>query len=125
MNDKERRDRLSFAIRAAMGDRSAQQIADAMEPHRSKETISRWARGETIPSALDVEPLARALGVKPELLVSPPELPAYPLAEYLVADAVAAGAAEGRERARRPRGGEAPSAPEPLPTRPTRAAGRG
>ena len=45
--DKQRRDRLAFAIRAAMGQRSAQSIAEAMEPKRSKETVARWARGET------------------------------------------------------------------------------
>jgi transcriptional regulator with XRE-family HTH domain len=91
MTDKARRERLSFAIRAAMGERTAQQIADRMDPKRSKETIARWARGETVPSALDVGPLAAALGVRPELLVNPPDLPAYPLAQYLVPDSVAAG----------------------------------
>src|SRR6185369_12412485 len=79
--DKERRERLAFAIRAAMGKRSAQDIAVVIEPHRSKETIARWARGETVPSALDVEPLAVALGVTPLFLVSPPDVPTYPLAD--------------------------------------------
>lgn len=48
--------------------RSAQDIANAMEPKRSKETVARWARGDTVPSALDIEPLATALGVTVEFL---------------------------------------------------------
>lgn len=103
-----------------MGKRTAQDIADAMDPHRSKETVARWARGETVPSALDVGPLAAALGVRPELLVSPPEIPSYPLGDYLVDAAVASGVDEGRRRA-----GEDPGTPARLPQRPPRAAGAG
>lgn len=119
--DKERRDRLAFAIRAAMGGRSAQDIADVIEPKRSKETIARWARGETVPSALDVGPLATALGVRADLLIAPPELPAYPLADYLVAQEVAEGLQEARQRAHRPRVGEAPSTLQRRPQRHARA----
>ena len=86
VTDVVRRDRLAFAIRAAMGKRNAQQIAATMSPSRSKETVARWARGETVPSALDVGPLARALGVRVDFLVDPPELPSYPLSDYLVSD---------------------------------------
>lgn len=39
-----------------------------MEPKRSKETVARWARGDTVPSALDIEPLATALGVTVEFV---------------------------------------------------------
>jgi transcriptional regulator with XRE-family HTH domain len=118
MTDIDRRERLSFAIRAAMNGRTAEAIASAMDPHRSKETVARWARGETVPSALDIEPLAAALGVKPILLVSPPALPDYPLADYLVESAVQAGQAEGARRAdnqgarvrgKRPRSPERPA----------------
>jgi len=77
-----------------MGKRSAQEIAESMEPRRSKETVARWARGETVPSALDVGPLAIALGVKATFLVNPPELPEYPLADYLL-DAVDEGSERG------------------------------
>jgi transcriptional regulator with XRE-family HTH domain len=115
--DKQRRDRLAFAIRAAMGQRSAQDIADVMEPKRSKETIARWARGETVPSALDVGPLARALGVRSALLIDPPDLPTYPLADYLIEEAVASGAAEGRRRSREARGPDAPAQSPPRPAR--------
>lgn len=65
-----------------------------MTPKRSKETVARWARGETVPSALDIGPLAEALGVKSEFLVNPPSLPEYPLADYLL-DAVDEGAERG------------------------------
>lgn len=119
--DKQRRERLAFAIRAAMGSRSAQDIADVIEPKRSKETIARWARGETVPSALDVGPLAEALGVRADLLIAPPDVPTYPLADYLVSQEVAEGLQEGRERARRPQVAEAPSGPQRTPVRRARA----
>lgn len=120
--DSERRDRLAFAIRTAMNGRTADQISLRMEPSRSRETIARWARGQTVPSALDVGPLARALGVRVELLVDPPEIPAYPLASYLVLDAVDSGAQEGLRRARAP---HTPAALAQPPQRPPRAAGAG
>jgi hypothetical protein len=125
MTDVERKDRLAFAIRAAMGKRSAQEIADAMTPRKSKETVARWARGSTIPSALDIGPLARALGVRSELLVDPPAMPSYPLSEYLVDEAVAVGQVQGRGLARRPREVEVPSGPEPSPRRPSVAGRQG
>ena len=118
--DKERRDRLAFAIRAAMAGRTAQDIADVMTPRRSKETIARWARGETVPSALDVGPLAAALGVRAELLIDPPGVPSYPLAEYLVDGAIEVGRREGRTREP-----AAPGEPAPLPARRSRAVGTG
>lgn len=67
-----------------MGKRTAEHIAKAMEPSRSKETVARWARGETVPSALDIAPLAAALGVKAMLLIEPPAVPVYPLGDYLL-----------------------------------------
>jgi len=110
MDDAERRERLAAAIRAAMAGRTAQGVAEAMEPRRSKETVARWARGETVPSALDVGPLAEALGVSAELFVSPPEVPRYPIERYLL-DAAASGAEEGRRRATTRPGGPVPSTP--------------
>jgi hypothetical protein len=126
VTDAERRERLAFAIRAAMGKRTAQQIAEAMEPSRSKETVARWARGETVPSALDIGPLAVALGVRIELLVAPPELPTYPLDEYLL-DAAASGVEEGIRRARSRPTEQDPDTPAPSPGRQPRGtrAGRG
>lgn len=121
--DSERRQRLAFAIRAAMGKRTAQDVAEAIQPKRSKETIGRWARGDTVPSALDIAPLAEVLGVRPELLIDPPALPTYPLSEYLVEQTVEAAMAEGKRRARRPRAAEAPSAPERSPARSSRGGG--
>jgi transcriptional regulator with XRE-family HTH domain len=87
--DKERRDRLAFAIRYAMTNAgmTAEAVAAAMVPKRSKETVARWARGETVPSALDIGPLADALGVESRYLVKPPDVPVYPLAEYLIPEA--------------------------------------
>jgi transcriptional regulator with XRE-family HTH domain len=106
-----------------MGGRSAQDIAAIIEPKRSKETIARWARGETVPSALDVGPLAIALGVRADLLIAPPELPEYPLADYLVTAEVGEALQEGRDRARLPQAAEAPTRLRPSPGRRARAAG--
>lgn len=124
MTDVERRERLAFAIRTAMAGRTAQEISDAIEPRRSKETIARWARGETVPSALDVGPLATALGVRIELLVSPPAVPSYPLSEYLVDVAIAEGVEVGKRRARQPQAGEAPAGPQRSRRPPVRSTGR-
>jgi transcriptional regulator with XRE-family HTH domain len=124
MTDVERRERLSFAIRAAMAGRTAQEIAAVIEPKRSKETIARWARGETVPSALDVGPLARALGVRSDLLIDPPALPAYPLEDYLV-EGAASGVEEGIRRGRSGPAPAGPGTPSPSPKRQTRGSGAG
>lgn len=124
MTDAERRDRLAFAIRAAMGGRTAQDIADLIKPKRSKETIARWARGETVPSALDIGPLAEALGVRIDLLVNPPAVPSYPLSEYLVDVATEQGLELGKRRARRPLAGEAPAEPRRSRPRSVQSGGR-
>ena len=50
---------------------------------RSPNTVARWVRGESLPSNLDVEPLADALDSDPELFFRPPAVPPYPLAKYL------------------------------------------
>jgi transcriptional regulator with XRE-family HTH domain len=123
MTDVERRERLAFAIRAAMAGRTAQEIAVVIEPKRSKETIARWARGETVPSALDVGPLARALGVRAELLIDPPALPAYPLEDYLI-DAAESGVEEGLRRAL-VQEHEARGTRSPSPARQPRGSGAG
>lgn len=69
----------------------------------SPRTVSRWAAGEAVPDLLQVVPLANELGVSPMLFVQPPEVPAYPLDEYLVRQATAEGLEEGIRRASRPR----------------------
>jgi len=64
--DDDRKQRLAYAIRAVMASQglSPEDVAGAIEPSKSAETIARWRRGQTTPSAVDVGPLARALGVK-------------------------------------------------------------
>ena len=49
--------------------------------------------------------MTEALGVDPRLFIDPPEVPSYPLVDYLVDRAVAAGLEEGKRRAARPRAG--------------------
>lgn len=76
---------------------NADQLAPVMG--ESPRTIGRWRSGESVPSALQVQPLARALGVDPMLFVAPPEPEPYPLARYrtgepMDAAALAAAAAE-------------------------------
>lgn len=69
----------------------------------STKTVSRWMNGEAVPDALQLRPLADALGVSPMLFVDPPPVPEYPLAEYLVRQATQEGQEEGLRRARGPR----------------------
>jgi len=78
------RERLGYAISAAMQQRGFTEAGLARVLGRSPNTISRWATGETVMSALDVKPLAIALGVVYDLFVDPPEVPTYPIKDYLV-----------------------------------------
>jgi len=73
---------LAAAIREAMDDAGigAEQLAPVMG--ESRRTIDRWRSGESVPDALQVVPLAQALGVDPMLFVKPPEPPPYPIAQY-------------------------------------------
>ena len=66
----------------------------------STKTVSRWMSGEAVPDALQLRPLADALGVSPMLFVDPPPVPEYPLAEYLVREATQEGVEEGLRRGR-------------------------
>lgn len=69
----------------------------------STKTVTRWMNGEAVPDALQLRPLADALGVSPMLFVDPPPVPEYPLAEYLVRSTTQEGVEEGLQRARGPR----------------------
>lgn len=73
---------LAAAIKAAMDDAgiSPEDLVPVM--HESKRTIERWRSGEAVPDLLQAMPLAKALGVHPMLFITPPEPPAYPLADY-------------------------------------------
>lgn len=103
-DDVERKERLAYAIRAAMARRglTAPMLAELVG--RSSVTVGRWVRGDTAPSALDVGPLANALGVRADYLIDPPAIPEYPLEQYLVETAVQAGLRAGVQRASRPKG---------------------
>lgn len=90
-----RQDLLAAAIRAAMDavEMKPEQLAEVVGT--SKRTVQRWRSGEGAPDALQIRPLADALGVDPTLFIDPPELPAYPLDAYRVpAEAVALAAAQ-------------------------------
>ena len=95
----------------------------------SEKTVYRWMNGEAIPDALQLRPLADALGVSPMLFVDPPTPPVYPLAEYrtgqpmgpaeLAAAAAAHGTHDSAEGVARPRLAAVPPAKPPR-TRPAR-----
>lgn len=101
--DMLQKERLAYAIRYAMQKKKLSAPEVAARIGRSTITVGRWVRGETAPSLLDVTPLANALGVRPEYLFDPPEIPEYPIDQYLVEDAVQAGVEEGERRAARQR----------------------
>lgn len=98
VDDMERKERLAYAIRAAMAHRklSAPDLAELIGRHPV--TVGRWVRGETAPSALDVGPLAMALGVHATMFIDPPAIPEYPLAQFLIEEAVSEGVEEGLRR---------------------------
>ena len=120
--DAEMQRRFAYALRAAMVQKGwkAPDLAKAIK--RDASTVDRWVNEKSLPNILVTKQLAGALGVKPEFLFDPPPVPAYPLAEYLVDQAVASGVEEGRRRAQAHEDRE-PLAPSP--GRRPRAAGAG
>lgn len=122
-NDKDRKRRLAFAVFWAMWQRDVTPPKLAAAIGRDANTVRRWRDGETAPSVLDVGPLARALGVRPDYFTDPPEVPVYPFEDYLletdVQRAVASGGEEGRRRSQVPRD------PDRRPQSPARRAREG
>jgi ribosome-binding protein aMBF1 (putative translation factor) len=104
----DRRERLAFAIATAMRRQGLTPPKLAAKLGKSKETVRRWRDGDAVPSMLEVAPLAEALGVNPIYLINPPEVPEYPLDEYLVRETVdhAVEEAAAEDRQRPPRAGE-------------------
>ena len=80
----EERERLGYAISAAMTERGISGPKLATQLGKSPNTIHRWTTGETVMSALDVKPVAIALGVTYDLFIDPPKVPVYPIKDYLV-----------------------------------------
>jgi transcriptional regulator with XRE-family HTH domain len=76
--------RLAFAIEAAMAAQDLDDKGLGRLIGKSPKTVERYRRGLTAPSALELPRLAAALGVTPAFLADPPEIPTYPLAQYLV-----------------------------------------
>lgn len=99
VDEVERKERLAFAIEAAMAAREMEDDDLARLINKSATTVGRWRRGDTIPNALEIGPLADALRVDPSLLLDPPPKPTYPILDYLVGKAVAAGLELGIRRA--------------------------
>ena len=114
---------LALAIKEAMDDAGITSAALAPVMAESKRTIDRWRSGEAVPDALQVRPLADALGVEPSLFVDPPMPPEYPLGSYragkpmgpaeLAAAAAAHGTHDSAEGEPRPRLAAVPPAKPP------------
>lgn len=104
VDDAEQRERFAYALREAMrvAKLTPPKLAERLDV--APKTVNRWVNAETLPNIMMVLPLARALGVKPELVYDPPDRPDYPISEYLVRVAGEAAIAEGIARTRRPRG---------------------
>jgi transcriptional regulator with XRE-family HTH domain len=122
-----RQERLAAAIKASMD--AAGFTPDTLAPivSASARTIHRWRNGTGTPDALQIRPMADALGVKPSLFVDPPVLPEYPLDDYRLTDEEAVSAAtrlahldSGEVELADPPDGRSPAAPPR--TRPRRAA---
>lgn len=122
--DDVRKDRLAFAIDAAMAVRGLEDDDLAKLVDRSPTTVGRWRRGDTVPNALEIVPLAHALGVDPAFLLDPPPRPTYPIAEYLVGEAVREGLELGIRRASG-RVARQPARPKPPPSGRRRPPGDG
>lgn len=117
-NDADAQRRFAYALRAAMGRKGWKAPDLARAIGRDASTVSRWIDEKSVPNLLMVKALAGALGVTPAFLFDPPPVPDYPLADYLIDDAVASGAEEGRRRSQEQR---APDEPARSPVRPARA----
>jgi len=103
-DDTEMRRRFAYALNAAMTVKGwkAPDLAKAIK--RDASTVTRWAKGDSVPSLFLVKPIAAALEVEPRFLFDPPPVPDYPLSEYLVRQTANEAIEEGVSRARRRRG---------------------
>ena len=99
VDEVERKERLAFAIDAAMAAQGLEDGDLAKRIGKSATTVGRWRRGDTVPNALEILPLANALSVTLQFLLEPPPKPTYPIAEYLVGAAVVEGLELGIRRA--------------------------
>lgn len=79
MNAEERQRARSFLIRRAMEVNGWKASDLARRVSRDGNTVRRWIRGETTPSADDLVALAEAFGVDPKYLFTPPAIPEYEL----------------------------------------------
>jgi len=83
VDDVDRRERFAYALREALRIRKMSQGQLAERIGRAEGTVRRWAAGQTLPSVLEIAPLADALGVEYRYFVKPPEPQPYPVREFL------------------------------------------
>lgn len=127
MKDDDRKQQLSFAIFWAMRERGVTPPKLGKAIGKSPDTIRRWMDGEGAPNALDLAPLAAALGLRVDYFTHPPDVPAYPFADYETTDpptlekAESSGIDEGLRRADGPR--VRPVLVPPTPSTPRRPRG--
>lgn len=98
-SDLDRKARLAYAIRYAREQRQMTPPQLAERLGRSRGTINDWESGKSAPSLLDLGPLCEVLGADPRLFADLPPEPVSPVDEYLVAQTVQEGLAEGVRRA--------------------------
>jgi transcriptional regulator with XRE-family HTH domain len=127
VTDAEMKDRLAYAIRAAMAAHEPKLTPPelAKRVKRDPSTVLRWVDGESVPNLLMTLALANALGVKPELLYDPPPVPPYPLADYVLpsdAEVVSGAAALATDDPLPVAGDDPPAGAEPPARRRRRAA---
>lgn len=120
MHALERQRARSFLIRRAMEVNKWKASDLARAVHRDGNTVRRWIKGETTPSADDLVALAEAFGLDPKYLFTPPAVPEYELDGHLQR-AARAGLQSARRQAQAERGLDTP--PLPPAQRESRTAG--
>lgn len=109
VDDMDKRERFAYALREVLRVRKMSQAELATQLGRSEQTIQRWASAATVPSVLEIGPLADALGIDPIYFIRPPEPQPYPVRDFL-REVTGAAEAEGRDRASRQDQGQQPEA---------------
>lgn len=109
MNADERQRARSFLIRRAMEVNGWKASDLAREVGRDGNTVRRWIRGDTTPSADDLVALAEVFGVDPKYLFTPPDVPEYELDGSLM-QAAQAGLRSARRQVRAERARRTPRA---------------
>ena len=83
---REQKRRIGRALREALAHRDMTALELARQLDRSPNTVSRWLNGRSAPSLAELQGIVRVLRVRPDLFVEPPEVPTYPIEEFVTDD---------------------------------------